>query len=109
MSLNRETMRERLGKNVGYVDSSGVNAEASKKVVPGSSKKVAVNLGKLDLNVECSNEAEEPSLGVGKREGNATGNAEDNIEGIGFFEGLDEFLSSFPILNAVADDKVKGH
>ncbi|KAL5054522.1 hypothetical protein RYX36_035204 [Vicia faba] len=96
-------------KNVGSVDSSSVNAEASKKAVPASSKKVAVNLGKLDLNVECSNEAEEPSRGVRNREGNATGNAEDNIEGIGFFEGLDEFLSSLPILNAVADDKVKGH
>ncbi|CAL5213581.1 unnamed protein product [Lathyrus oleraceus] len=96
--------------DVGAVDASGVKAEASKKAVSGSSnKKGAVNLGKLDLNVECSNDAEEPSRGVRDREGNATGNAEDNIEGIGFFEGLDEFLSSLPILNAVADDKVKGH
>ena len=62
-------------------------------------------MGKLDLNVEFSNEVEEPVHGAG--EGN--GNAEDNIEGIGFFEGLDEFLSSLPILNVVADDKVKGH
>ncbi|KAL5102381.1 hypothetical protein RYX36_006708 [Vicia faba] len=95
--------------NVGSVDSSGVNAKANKKVVPSSSKKVAENLGKLDLNVECSNKAEEPSREVRNREANATGNAENNIEGIGFFEGLDEFLSSLPILNAVADDKVKGH
>nr|KYP61180.1 Uncharacterized protein At4g38065 family [Cajanus cajan] len=69
----------------------------------------AGNLGKLDLNVEFSNEVEEPSRGVHDREGNAAGHAEDNIEGIGFFEGLDEFLSSLPILNVVADDKVKGH
>jgi hypothetical protein len=48
----------------------------------------------LDLNVEFSNNAEEPSRVVRAREGNATGNAEDNIEGIGFIEGLDEFLNN---------------
>ncbi|RYR18743.1 hypothetical protein Ahy_B03g063346 isoform C [Arachis hypogaea] len=65
--------------------------------------------GNLDLNVEFSNDPEEPSRRVGVREGNAAGNAEDNMEGIGFFEGLDEFLSSLPILNVVADDKAKGN
>ncbi|KAI5387698.1 hypothetical protein KIW84_073695 [Lathyrus oleraceus] len=97
-------------KNVGVVGASGVKAKARKKSAPGSSnKKGVVNLGKLDLNVECSNEADGPSRGVRDREGNATGNAEDNIEGIGFFEGLNEFLSSLPILNAMLDDKVKSH
>ncbi|KAL5157115.1 hypothetical protein HKD37_15G041906 [Glycine soja] len=84
-----------------------VAPESSKKAVAlgGSRRRSERNLGKLDLNVEFSNEVEEPVHGAG--EGN--GNAEDNIEGIGFFEGLDEFLSSLPILNVVADDKVKGH
>ncbi|KAG5114034.1 hypothetical protein JHK82_037303 [Glycine max] len=83
--------------------------ESSKKAVAlgGSRRRSERNLGKLDLNVEFSNEVEEPMYGPG--EGNVNGNAEDNIEGIGFFEGLDEFLSSLPILNVVADDKVKGH
>ena len=88
--------------------------ETSKKAALGASRRRgAGNLGKLDLNVEFSNEVEveEPAHGVSERNGNASGagNAEDNIEGIGFFEGLDEFLSSLPILNVVADDKVKGH
>ena len=107
--------------NVGSGASGNVNANAASAVLAGargeSSKKAALggsrrrgagNLGKLDLNVEFSNEVEEPSRGVRDREGNAAGHAEDNIEGIGFFEGLDEFLSSLPILNVVADDKVKG-
>ncbi|CAJ1936127.1 unnamed protein product [Sphenostylis stenocarpa] len=89
---------------------SGAKTEPSKKAaLGGSRRKGAGNLGKLDLNVEFSNEVEEPSRGVRDREGNAAGHAEDNIEGIGFFEGLDEFLSSLPILNVVGDDKVKGH
>lgn len=83
-------------------------AESSKKAASNSSRRRGVgNLGKLDLNVEFSNEVEEPAPGM--REGNVAGNAEENIEGIAFFEGLDEFLSSLPILNVVADDKVKGH
>lgn len=90
--------------------SATARAEPSKRAaLGGSRRRGAGNLGKLDLNVEFSNEAEESSRGGGAREGNAAGNAEDNIEGIGFFEGLDEFLSSLPILNVVADDKVKGH
>ncbi|GKV02320.1 hypothetical protein SLEP1_g14775 [Rubroshorea leprosula] len=66
----------------------------------------AKDLGKLDLNVEFSNEVEEPT--TRRREGNGPGyGEEDNIEGNGFFEGLDEFLSSLPILSVVANDKVK--
>ncbi|KAL7119313.1 hypothetical protein ACP275_02G055500 [Erythranthe tilingii] len=66
--------------------------------------RVVKSSGKLDLNVEFCNEAEESA--PRKKEGNGPGHGvEDNIEGIGFFEGLDEFLSSLPILNAVGDDK----
>jgi hypothetical protein len=88
------------------------NVEASKRaVLSGVRRRGAGNLGKLDLNVEFSNEVEEAAAAAGMKEGNVngTGNAEDNIEGIGFFEGLDEFLNSLPILNVVADDKVKCH
>ncbi|KAL3620979.1 hypothetical protein CASFOL_035891 [Castilleja foliolosa] len=63
--------------------------------------RVAKSFGKLDLNVELSNEADEPGNKVnepGRRE-------DDNIEGIGFFEGLDELFSNLPILNPVGDDK----
>jgi hypothetical protein len=81
-------------KNVGAVDAAGVKADSntSKKVVPSSSRRRGA--ANLDLNVEFSNNAEEPSRVVRAREGNATGNAEDNIEGIGFIEGLDEFLNN---------------
>ncbi|KAH1087406.1 hypothetical protein GYH30_018809 [Glycine max] len=93
--------------NVASAVPAGARGESSKKAaLGGSRRRGAGNLGKLDLNVEFSNEVEEPSRGVRDREGNAAGHAEDNIEGIGFFEGLDEFLSSLPILNVVADDKV---
>ncbi|KAK7246709.1 hypothetical protein RIF29_41579 [Crotalaria pallida] len=89
--------------------------ESSKKAaLIGARRRAAANLGKLDLNVEFSNEVEEHAPGAGEGNGRnvngnatGTGHAEDNIEGIGFFEGLDEFLSSLPILNVVADDKVK--
>ncbi|XP_039014795.1 uncharacterized protein LOC120144913 isoform X1 [Hibiscus syriacus] len=85
-------------------------AESSRRGVVNSGGKqmgkVAKNLGKLDLNVEFSNEIEEPA--PRRNEGNQDGyGEEDNIEGNGFFEGLDEFLNSLPILSAVGDDKVK--
>ncbi|KAB2603335.1 formin-J-like [Pyrus ussuriensis x Pyrus communis] len=78
----------------------------SKKSTSGARKRSAAALGKLDLNVEFSNnEGEEPAAQT-MSEGNGTANGEeDNMEGIGFFEGLDEFLSSLPILNVVGDDK----
>ncbi|KAK8698798.1 hypothetical protein V6N13_114905 [Hibiscus sabdariffa] len=83
------------------------NAESSKRGVVNSGRKQmgrgAKNLGKLDLNVEFSNEVEEP---VPRRnEGNHAGYGEEDNNG--FFEGLDEFLNSLPILSAVGDDKVK--
>ncbi|XP_044508217.1 uncharacterized protein LOC123227474 [Mangifera indica] len=58
----------------------------------------------LDLNVVFSNELDDQ---VARRVNHVNGE-EDNIDGVGFFEGLDEFLSSLPILNnVVKDDKVK--
>lgn len=107
-----ENMNGQFGEQNGLVRfglSNSTKGESSKKTVAaagGTGKKHkgkgAKELGKLDLNVEFSNEVEEPATGVSE------GHGEDNIEaGIGFFEGLDEFLSSLPILNAVADDKVK--
>ncbi|XP_054776229.1 uncharacterized protein LOC129284778 isoform X1 [Prosopis cineraria] len=84
-----------------------VRAELSKKAANSSRRRGAGNLGKLDLNVEFSNEVEEPAPAV--RDGNVAGNAEENIEGNAFFEGLDEFLNSLPILNVVADDKKSSH
>ncbi|XP_057737223.1 uncharacterized protein LOC130954493 [Arachis stenosperma] len=117
----RRGVRNRSG-NAGVENGEAVGADSAAVPIAArleSGKKAALaslrrrgagNLGKLDLNVEFSNDVEETANGVRDRaNAGGTGNAEDNIEGIGFFEGLDEFLSSLPILNAVADDKVKGH
>uniref|UniRef100_A0A7N0UR59 J domain-containing protein n=1 Tax=Kalanchoe fedtschenkoi TaxID=63787 RepID=A0A7N0UR59_KALFE len=98
---------------------SNGNGSFSKK----ASGKNPKDLGKLDLNVEFSNEVEETvsakcgitnagaSTGAGTSTAAAppSNGAEENIEaeGIGFFEGLDEFLNSLPILSSVGDDKVK--
>ncbi|VVB17987.1 unnamed protein product [Arabis nemorensis] len=91
----------------------GSSSGAMSKTVSYSTRKRtgtgAKNLGRLDLNVEFSNEVEENAAAGGRNEGNGLGsNREvDNMEGIGFFEGLDEFLSSLPILSVVGDDKIK--
>ncbi|KAL6514650.1 hypothetical protein OROGR_020229 [Orobanche gracilis] len=84
----------------GESSKTGTSVNARKQ--PG---RVAKNFGKLDLNVEFSNDAEEPTPKVNHGNGPIRGE-DENIEGIGFFEGLDEFLSSLPILNVVGDDKV---
>ncbi|KAK4405129.1 DnaJsubfamily B member 5 [Sesamum angolense] len=88
-------------------DTKKTAGESSKKGSAVNARKqpgrVAKN--KLDLNVEFSNEAEEPAPRANQGNGPSRGE-DDNIEGIGFFEGLDEFLSSLPILNVVGDDKV---
>lgn len=84
----------------------GLKANTSK--IPGSSylrKQIGRptrDRGKLDLNVELSNEAEDhaPAVSAGNEQ-------EEPIEGIGFFEGLDEFFSSLPILNGVETEKAK--
>ncbi|XP_058007264.1 uncharacterized protein LOC110656047 isoform X2 [Hevea brasiliensis] len=105
----KKSQNERAKKvNVQNVDGgSHVQGEVvGKREGTSGKKKGAKDLGKLDLNVMFSNEVEEAVPGVS--EGNGAGNGEeDNIEGIGFFEGLDEFLSSLPILSVVGDDKVK--
>ncbi|KAL3635338.1 hypothetical protein CASFOL_019885 [Castilleja foliolosa] len=107
------------GKNVSLKDVSvsqnveeipnKIAGESSKKGPAVNSRKqpgrVAKSFGKLDLNVELSNEPEESVPKVNQENGPSCGE-EVNIEGIGFFEGLDEFLSSLPILNVVGDDKV---
>ncbi|KAE8662284.1 hypothetical protein F3Y22_tig00113548pilonHSYRG00042 [Hibiscus syriacus] len=84
----------------------GVPSESSRMGVTNSGRKQMKRgmkvLGKLDLNVEFRNEAEEL---VGGRSN--AGIKEDNNEGNGFFEGLDEFFGSLPILSVVGDDKVK--
>lgn len=87
-----------------------VAAESSKKGVVSNTRRqsgrIAKDCGKLDLNVELSNEVEEHPPGM-DGQGNGAGRGEDDNIGIGFFEGLDEFLSSLPILNVVGEDKVK--
>ncbi|XP_022896328.1 uncharacterized protein LOC111410298 [Olea europaea var. sylvestris] len=86
---------EMLNKSVGKSSKKGGAAGNAQKT----------HFEKLDLNVEFSNEVEEPAPSMNQEIGPVRGE-DDNIEGIGFFEGLDEFLSSLPILNAVGDDKV---
>ncbi|KAM5548367.1 hypothetical protein ABKV19_000005 [Rosa sericea] len=89
---------------------SASNGESSKKTSAGARKRGAAALGKLDLNVEFSNNEVEEHAAQTMSDGNGTANREeDNIGGIEFFEGLDEFLSSLPILNVVGDDKVKAN
>ncbi|CAI9104112.1 OLC1v1002725C1 [Oldenlandia corymbosa var. corymbosa] len=96
------------GQRVGNAPTSA--AELNKKGAPAvarrHSMRVAKDFGKLDLNVEFNNEGEEPAPRVIQANGMGRG-MEDIIEGGGFFEGLDEFLSTLPILNVVGDDKVK--
>ncbi|KAI3675820.1 hypothetical protein L1987_85416 [Smallanthus sonchifolius] len=72
---------------------------------------VAQELGKLDLNVEFNNnEGEETAARMPagtRRERAHEQEEEESIEGIEFFEGLDEYLSSLPILSVVNEEKVK--
>ncbi|XAR53026.1 hypothetical protein NMG60_11021411 [Bertholletia excelsa] len=80
---------------------SGSNAETSTKAAAHCTKKqkgkVSKEQGRLDLNVEFSNEVEDPGPGINKV--NGTGNNDvDGMEGIGFFDGLDEFWSNLPIV-----------
>lgn len=84
-------------------DTSNKAASVITRNRPGGAAK---DLGKLDLNVEFSNEVEEPSQGISG--GNKTGQGvEDNMEGTAFFDGLDELFGSLPIFSVDGDDKVK--
>ncbi|CAH9125689.1 unnamed protein product [Cuscuta epithymum] len=93
------------------LQAQGVTVEAFKKGLVGNTRRhfgrIARDYGKLDLNVEFSNEGEEHPHGMGGHGHGSGRGVDDNIEGIGFFEGLDEFLSSLPILNVVGEDKIK--
>lgn len=105
-----ENVQEGLVVQEGVGVPNASSAESSKKVATTNARRhsarVAKDFGKLDLNVEFNNEVEEPAPRV--IQGNATGRGEEDIiEGSAFFEGLDEFLSTLPILNVVGDDKVK--
>lgn len=111
----QDDKRKNFNVEDGYASRNGVveilnetASEPSKKGANFNARKqpnrVAKNFGKLDLNVEFSNETEELVAKENQRNGPGRGE-DDNIEGIGFFEGLDEFLNSLPILNVVGDDK----
>ncbi|WZZ00668.1 hypothetical protein YC2023_072996 [Brassica napus] len=123
---NKKHGSEKAGRGIQHVESIGGASNHAASIAsyvtpvgsssmskPMSSRKrtgtEAKNLGRLDLNVEFSNEVEEPAVAGGRNEGNGLGsNREvDNMEGIGFFEDLDEFLSSLPIFSVDGDDKIK--
>ncbi|KAI4367171.1 hypothetical protein MLD38_022939 [Melastoma candidum] len=118
-TANVETIGSNGMMNQGTVSGSANNireisrGESSKKAVGNPAQKRAgrgaKELGKLDLNVELSNDqVEEPVRNAAEGSSRGAGHGmEDTIEGTGFFEGLDEFLSSLPILSVVGDDKVK--
>ncbi|KAJ6733764.1 hypothetical protein OIU74_005535 [Salix koriyanagi] len=96
--------------NIQNVDSDGRGSVPEEVMGKGEGiarkKKAAKDLGKLDLNVMFGNKVDEAAPGPSQR--NGSGNEEeDNIDGIGFFEGLDEFLSTLPILSIVGNDMVK--
>ncbi|XP_061950103.1 uncharacterized protein LOC133673371 [Populus nigra] len=96
--------------NIQNLDSDGRGSVPEEVVGKGegssAKKKAAKDLERLDLNVMFSNDVDEAAPGPSQR--NGPGNEEeDNIEGIGFFEGLDEFLSTLPILSVVGDEMVK--
>ncbi|XP_073125627.1 uncharacterized protein [Henckelia pumila] len=97
---SRNRVVEMLNETASDPSKKGATVNARKQP-----NRVAKNFEKLDLNVEFSNETEELAPKVIQGSGPGRGE-DDNIEGIGFFEGLDEFLNSLPILNVVGDDKV---
>ncbi|KAL4555943.1 hypothetical protein LXL04_038577 [Taraxacum kok-saghyz] len=100
------TVKTRKKRNKNLQDST----ESSKTPLVSNSNprrqsgRVAKELGKLDLNVEFNNNEGEEHTSKNRGQGQGE---EDNIEGNGFFEGLDEFLSSLPILSVVNEEKVK--
>ncbi|CAN4114493.1 unnamed protein product [Withania somnifera] len=102
---NDVNLQDGLATQGGVGMSHAVTVESSKRGVASNTRRqVAKHFGNLDLNVEFSNEVEEPKIQMSSE----AGEGEDNtVEVIGFFEGLDEFLNSFPILNAVDGDKVE--
>lgn len=107
---NDGNLQDSLATQDGVEISHAVTVESSNRGVTSKTRRqrgrVAKHFGNLDLNVEFSNEVEEPIIQM-SRENEAGEGDDDTVEVIGFFEGLDEFLSSLPILNAVDGDKVE--
>ncbi|CAM8937675.1 unnamed protein product [Rhodiola kirilowii] len=111
-TLSKKATTEKNPEDLGKLD---LNVEFNNEVEETISTKNSTNLA------ETSNGAGAPtgagistgagtSTNAGTSTGAGTSNGEEeNIEaeGIGFFEGLDEFLNSLPILSAVGDDKAK--
>lgn len=85
---------------------AGDKSDASKRppatLTRKQTRRSVKDVGRLDLNVEFNNDGEEHAPTV-----SAVNGEEDGIENIGFFEGLDEFLSTLPILNVGGDEKAK--
>lgn len=85
---------------------AGARTDTSKNMAASVSRKQTrrsvKDVGRLDLNVEFNNEGEEHASAV-----SAVNGEEDGMETIEFFEGLDEFLSTLPILNVGGDEKAK--
>ncbi|KAK9677417.1 hypothetical protein RND81_11G142000 [Saponaria officinalis] len=102
---NLSTQTIVVGLNAVGKDNAVVKDNAKKKVAATVTrnlvKRKVKNMGKLDLNVEFNNEGDEHAPTV-----SAVNGEDDAIENIGFFEGLDEFFSTLPILN-VGGEKAK--
>lgn len=85
---------------------AGARTDTSKNMAASVSRKQTrrsvKDVGRLDLNVEFNNDGEEHASAV-----SAVNGEEDGMETIEFFEGLDEFLSTLPILNVGGDEKAK--
>ncbi|MFS7985549.1 putative DnaJ domain, Chaperone J-domain superfamily [Helianthus anomalus] len=79
------------------VETNKKNAGSNPRTRSG---RVAQEMGKLDLNVEFNNNEREEAARTRAHE-----QGEDNSEGVEFFEGLDEYLSSLPILSVVNEEK----
>ncbi|KAL9231914.1 hypothetical protein vseg_007075 [Gypsophila vaccaria] len=93
-------------QNVVVGSTAGAKEEARKKVsttlTRNQIRRRMKNMGKLDLNVEFNNEGDEHAPTV-----SAVNVGGDGVENIEFFEGLDEFLSTLPILNVAGEEKAK--
>ncbi|XP_016510831.1 uncharacterized protein LOC107828093 [Nicotiana tabacum] len=107
---NDVNLQDGLATQDGVEMSHVVAVEPNKKGIASKTRRspgrVAKHFGSLDLNVEFSNDVEEPIVQM-SHENEAGEGEDDTVEVIGFFEGLDEFLSSLPILDVVDGDKVE--
>ncbi|KAF3651259.1 putative metallocarboxypeptidase inhibitor-like [Capsicum annuum] len=105
---NGVSLQDGLATQGGVEMSHVVAVESSKRGVASKTRRhpgrFAKHFGNLDLNVEFSNEVEEPKIQMSNVAGEGD---DDTVEVIGFFDGLDEFLSGLPILDAVDGDKIE--